>query len=186
MPTVAVIGGGVSGIGAAKVLKQNGYDVIIYERNSCPGGIWSIGYQDVQIQSYNFQYHYCDFSWPDTIPCTQHPTAKHVLQYLEATIQHYELNIKYNHTIISMEERNDGWIICISNQLGKILRKFDYVIVSSGLFTDGKYRPVFPGQDVSCFISILILFHIYLTLPYLYPISSPPSLPPSRYFKERY
>lgn len=146
--SVAVIGGGVSGIGAAKVLKQNGYDVIIYERNNCLGGIWSIGYQDVHIQSYDFQYHFSDYPWPPHIHSSAHPTAKQVLEYLSSTVEHFELTVKFNHTIISMEEKSDGWILCISNPLGKILRKFDYVIVSSGLFTEGKYRPVFPGQEV--------------------------------------
>jgi dimethylaniline monooxygenase (N-oxide forming) len=144
-------GGGVSGIGAAKVLKQNGYDVVIYERGNQLGGIWSIGYQDVNIQSYDFQYHYTDFPWPQEIICSSHPTPRQVRQYLEATIQYYDLKVKFNHTVISMEERGDGWILCVSHSLGKVLRKFDYVIVSSGLFTEGKYRPVFDGQEVRIF-----------------------------------
>lgn len=76
-------------------------------------------------------------------------------------VENYQIKVKLNHEIISMEERNDGWILCISNGLGKLLRKFDYVIVSSGLFTDGKFRPQFPGQEVIYFIFIFI-FNLYL------------------------
>jgi dimethylaniline monooxygenase (N-oxide forming) len=141
-------GGGVSGIGAAKVLKQNGYDVVVYERGNQLGGIWSIGYQDVNIQSFDFQYHYTDFPWPKDMICSPHPTPREVLHYLQATVEYYELNVRLNHTVISMEERSDGWILCVSHALGKMLKKFDYVIVSSGLFTEGKYRPVFEGQEV--------------------------------------
>jgi cation diffusion facilitator CzcD-associated flavoprotein CzcO len=47
---VAVIGSGVSGIGAAKVLAQCGYDVIIFERSNSLGGVWNGGYPDLQLQ----------------------------------------------------------------------------------------------------------------------------------------
>jgi cation diffusion facilitator CzcD-associated flavoprotein CzcO len=47
---VAVIGSGVSGIGAAKVLKQCGYDVTVYERSEWIGGVWCVGYPDLHLQ----------------------------------------------------------------------------------------------------------------------------------------
>lgn len=47
---VAVIGSGVSGIGAAKVLKQCGYDVTVFERSQWIGGVWCVGYPDLHLQ----------------------------------------------------------------------------------------------------------------------------------------
>lgn len=146
--SVAVIGAGVSGIGAAKTLKALGFDVTIYERSSSLGGIWNIGYQDLQIQSFDFQYHFSDLPWPKSIPCDSHPTSRQIVKYLEFAVAHYDLKVKYNYEIISMEERNQGWVLCISTSIGKLLKNFDYVIVSTGLFTDGKFRPLFPGQEV--------------------------------------
>lgn len=78
-------------------------------------------------------------------------------------VEYYDIKVKLNHEIISMEERNDGWIICIANSLGKLLRRFDYVIVSSGLFTDGKFRPQFPGQEV-LFINLLFIYFYFIIL----------------------
>jgi cation diffusion facilitator CzcD-associated flavoprotein CzcO len=47
---VAVIGSGVSGIAAAKILKQCGYDVTVYERSQWIGGVWCVGYPDLHLQ----------------------------------------------------------------------------------------------------------------------------------------
>lgn len=47
---VAIIGSGVSGIGAAKVLIQCGYDVTVFERSQWIGGVWCAGYPDLHIQ----------------------------------------------------------------------------------------------------------------------------------------
>lgn len=44
-----------------------------------------------------------------------------------------------------MEEREDGWLICVRNRIDTSLRFFDYVIVASGLYTEGKFRPQYPG-----------------------------------------
>ena len=41
MQTVAVIGAGTAGLIAAKVLLTDGFDVIIFEKRSTLGGIWS-------------------------------------------------------------------------------------------------------------------------------------------------
>lgn len=40
--SVAVIGAGISGILATKYLLQAGLDVIVFERNDKPGGVWLV------------------------------------------------------------------------------------------------------------------------------------------------
>jgi dimethylaniline monooxygenase (N-oxide forming) len=142
---VAVIGAGISGIGAAKVLKQKGYDVTIFEKSGWIGGVWSGGYQELHLQSHAPQYHFTDFPWP--FEPQRHPTCEEVMKYLNLAVVHYGLNIKLHHEVISMEERVDGWLVCFRNQIGSNLRFFDYVIISSGLFTEGKFRPHYPGED---------------------------------------
>ena len=39
--TVAIIGAGVSGLAAGKVLLEDGFDVTIFDRQNTLGGIWS-------------------------------------------------------------------------------------------------------------------------------------------------
>jgi dimethylaniline monooxygenase (N-oxide forming) len=69
------------------------------------------------------------------------------LQYLNFAVSHYGIKIKLEHEVISMEEREDGWLICVRGPIDTSLRFFDYVIVATGLFTEGKYRPQYPGED---------------------------------------
>lgn len=46
-----------------------------------------------------------------------------------------------------MEERDDGWLLCIRNPVDTSLRFYDYVIVATGLYTEGKFRPKYPGEE---------------------------------------
>jgi dimethylaniline monooxygenase (N-oxide forming) len=39
--TVAILGAGVSGLAAAKVLLEDGFDVTIFDRQKTVGGVWS-------------------------------------------------------------------------------------------------------------------------------------------------
>lgn len=39
--SVVIIGAGASGLVSAKVLVDDGFDVVIFERNNCLGGTWS-------------------------------------------------------------------------------------------------------------------------------------------------
>lgn len=56
---VAVIGAGMSGIGAAYRLKQDGHDVVIFERRSDFGGTWFVNrYPGCRLDTSNFIYSY--------------------------------------------------------------------------------------------------------------------------------
>jgi cation diffusion facilitator CzcD-associated flavoprotein CzcO len=50
--TVAIIGAGASGLAAAKVLLEDGFDVTIFDRQKTIGGIWSPdwAYADLHTQ----------------------------------------------------------------------------------------------------------------------------------------
>jgi dimethylaniline monooxygenase (N-oxide forming) len=51
--TVAILGAGVSGLAAAKVLLEDGFDVTIFDRQKTVGGIWSPdwAYADLHTQT---------------------------------------------------------------------------------------------------------------------------------------
>jgi dimethylaniline monooxygenase (N-oxide forming) len=50
---VAIIGAGVSGLAAGKVLLEDGFDVTIFDRQKTVGGIWSLdwAYADLHTQT---------------------------------------------------------------------------------------------------------------------------------------
>lgn len=144
--SVAVIGGGISGIGAAKVFQQNGFNVTIFEKKADVGGVWFGAYPNVHIQNTSKQYRFTDYPWSKDIGL--HPTGHQILEYLERSVSYYNLRIKLSHEVVSMEERADGWLLFIKRHHESILEHFDFVIIATGLFSDSKYKPRFPGQEI--------------------------------------
>jgi cation diffusion facilitator CzcD-associated flavoprotein CzcO len=99
-----------------------------------------------------------------------------VLQYLNFAVSHYGIQIKLEHEVISMEEREDGWLLCVRGPIDTSLRFFDYVIVATGLFTEGKYRPQYPGGSTPpppppIFLSFQLLFSF---CPFILLYAPPP------------
>ena len=67
---VAVIGGGVSGLAAAKAFDEKGHRVVGFERSADFGGVWDLSrsYPDVQTQSPKDLYCYTDHPMPADYP----------------------------------------------------------------------------------------------------------------------
>jgi len=144
--SVAVVGAGVAGIGCAKVLKQYGYEVVVYEKSSEIGGVWNTGYPLIPIQSFDFQYRFTDFECPFKV--SEHPTGEQVLKYLRLAAAYYQLDIRTSHSVISTREETNGWILCYEDDKGEYAERFfDYIVACTGLFTKGMYYPSLPGRD---------------------------------------
>ena len=67
---VAVIGGCVSGLAAAKAFDERGHRVVGFERIHDFGGVWKLSrsYPDVQTQSPSDLYCFTDHPMPDEYP----------------------------------------------------------------------------------------------------------------------
>ncbi len=48
---IGIVGAGVSGIGAGRLLSQAGFDCEIFEQGSQVGGIWTEGYHTFGLQT---------------------------------------------------------------------------------------------------------------------------------------
>ena len=142
---IAVIGGGISGIAAAKVLKQNGFAPVIFEKAEHPGGIWAIAYAGVRLQNIEKQYRLSDFPWP--FKPDFYPTSEQVLKYFHAVIEYFQLDLRLGHEITMLEERQNGWLVRHKNKDGMHEALFEYVVVATGQYTEGKRRPSFPGEE---------------------------------------
>ncbi len=82
--TVAVIGGGVSGLAAAKAFDERGHRVLGFERSHDFGGVWELSrsYPDVQTQSPKDLYRFTDLPMPDDYP--EWPKGPQVHAYVHA------------------------------------------------------------------------------------------------------
>ena len=149
--TVAVIGGGVAGIVAAKEAMQEGHEVVVYEQASCFGGVWN---SDDALSkrttgrtlssSSRYNSFFGDFpmndSREDTIANQTYPShysEADYREYLSQYTEHFDLVklFKFNTTVESTEPTRDNkWEVKVRHQDGSIQTYIhDFVIVSTGL-----------------------------------------------------
>ena len=107
---VAIIGGGVSGLAAAKAFDERGHRVTGFERSHDFGGVWELSrsYPGVQTQSPKDLYRFTDMAMPEEYP--QWPKGPQVHAYLHAYADKHQLGrlFQLNTNVISMERRADG------------------------------------------------------------------------------
>ena len=108
--TVAVIGGGVSGLAAAKAFSERGHRVLGFERAHDIGGVWesSRSYPDVQTQSPKDLYRFSDLPMPADYP--EWPKGPQVHAYLSAYARKHDLLrfFQLDTRVVSMARRSDG------------------------------------------------------------------------------
>ena len=86
---VAIIGGGISGLAAAKQMAW--LNPTVFEATSSIGGVWRhCSYRSTRLQTPRPDYEFSDFPWPDRTDPT-FPTYKEILDYLESYATHFDL-----------------------------------------------------------------------------------------------
>jgi dimethylaniline monooxygenase (N-oxide forming) len=88
---VCVIGAGIAGLVTAKVLRDDDFDVIVFDRSPTIGGVWapSRTYPGLRANNPRETYAFSDFPYPDT--ADDFPTAEQVRAYLDAYVEHFGL-----------------------------------------------------------------------------------------------
>jgi cation diffusion facilitator CzcD-associated flavoprotein CzcO len=148
---VAVIGGGVSGLAAAKAFKERGHEVHGFERSHDYGGVWELSrsYPGVQTQSPKELYCFTDHPMPADYP--EWPKGPQVHAYLHSYADKHGLKECYrlNTGVASMDRRADGrpgWTLTLETDDGTTTEDFDFVSVGTGQFSD-KNVITHPGQE---------------------------------------
>ena len=138
---VCVIGAGPSGITAAKNLKDEGMDVVVYDLGLDVGGNWvfteEIGHSSVfettHIISSKTLSEYEDFPMPSDYP--DYPSHKHLAKYFQDYAHHFDLYplIQFK-TLVKYCERNaDGtWKVITEKDGQEAVSQFDALAVCNG------------------------------------------------------
>ena len=147
--TVAVIGGGVSGLAAAKAFDERGHRVLGFERSHDFGGVWepSRSYPDVQTQSPKDLYCYTDHPMPEEYP--EWPKGPQVHAYLHSYAEKHKLGrlFRLNTDVREMNRRDGGgWVLSLEAAGAKWTEEVDFVAICTGQFSD-KNIITHPGQD---------------------------------------
>src|SRR6266481_5720258 len=83
---IAIVGAGIAGLAAAKVLTRRGFDVTVFDRTPDVGGVWSATrhYPGLRTQNSKMTYRFSDFPMPESFPMW--PQSAQMQDYLAAYV----------------------------------------------------------------------------------------------------
>jgi cation diffusion facilitator CzcD-associated flavoprotein CzcO len=150
---VAVIGAGVAGLTTAKVLKQAGHEVIVYDKTPDVGGVWSRTrrYPGLTTQSPKAQYSLSDFPMPRDYP--EWPTGSQVQAYLAAYASQFGLDqaLRLSTEVTAAVPVPDGGWAVTAASVGEAgggqsgTEHVDKLVVANGIFCEPA-MPHYPGE----------------------------------------
>ena len=147
---IAIIGAGVAGLSTARQLIAEGFDCVLFDRNSKIGGVWSDGYLNFGVQVQRELYEFPDWPLPQGTPdFTPGPIIQ---EYLQAYADHFEITprIRFITQITRLAETESaegGWDITVENTTGVDQEMFDRVVICIGLYSNLPNIPEFPGRE---------------------------------------
>ncbi|MBB3190982.1 flavin-containing monooxygenase [Halomonas cerina] len=152
-----IIGAGVAGLVSAKVLKQDGFRVTIFEKETTLGGVWarSRAYPGLGTNNPRETYVFSDFPYPKGT--AEFPSAQEVRDYLEAYVDRFQLrsDLCLATEVLSvsrrdLDEDSRGRFRVEACRVGGSTNPeghhFDFVVVCNGVLS-WPYIPSFPGSE---------------------------------------
>jgi len=150
LPRTAVIGAGISGLTAGKMLKDYGVPYTTFESSDRIGGNWAFGnpnghssaYRSLHIDTSRQRLCFKDFPMPESYPAFPHHSQ--IKAYLDDYAAAFGLleNIEFGNGVVHAARGADGgWDIV--DQAGDT-RRFDLLVVANGHHWDPR-RAEFPG-----------------------------------------
>lgn len=144
---IGIVGAGMSGMQAAFYLKQKGFTIKIFEKESNIGGVWRSNYYALRTQTPASLMKIPTFSFPDHLKNEEVLCRKKYFEYLETVSQKMNIcsEISFNSEVINIDYKNmnperDPLLITYNSKEGTKTEEFDAVILCQGRFH--KLRPL--------------------------------------------
>ncbi|XP_058512261.1 flavin-containing monooxygenase 5-like [Ochotona princeps] len=148
---IAVIGAGVSGLGAIKCCLEEGLEPVCFEKSNDIGGLWkykqttengSIGiYKSLTCNTSKEMMAFSDYPFPDHYPNYLHNTK--IMEYLRLYANHFHLleHIQFLSKVRSVRKSSDfatsgKWDVVVETDQEWKTYVFDGIMVCSGYYTD--------------------------------------------------
>ncbi|MFN3339160.1 MAG: flavin-containing monooxygenase [Dietzia sp.] len=163
IPTVAVIGAGISGLTTLKMLDDYGIGAVCFEASDRIGGNWafdnpngsSSAYRSLHIDTSKHQLSFRDFPMPEEFP--DFPHHSQIKQYLDDYAGAFDLlrSIEFENRVLHAERLEGGGWELTTERTGT--RRFDALVVGNGHHWDPRFGD-FPGE----FTGEMIHSHAYV------------------------
>lgn len=154
--TIAIIGGGPTGLGVARELVEGGVNVEIFEAESDFGGVWNSdgasgrAYPSLHLISPKFNTQIPDFPMPEDYP--PYPNHKQMLAYLRDFARKSSLyeRARFNAPVTHLTPQSGGWRLKTAAGHDQL---YPLVLVCNGLqrvphMPDPAYPGTFTGEVV--------------------------------------
>src|SRR4029434_1402273 len=151
MKRVCVIGAGLAGLAAAKVLKQDGFEIMVFEKEPELGGVWAASrtYPGLRANNSRESYAFSDFPYPDT--ADDFPTAEQIRGYLNAYTDRFGLRslVCLSTAVVSVSRPATQTFppLVRPPSGGEMTLGLDFVVVCNGVFSE-PHVPRFEGQEL--------------------------------------
>ena len=162
-PTVAVIGAGISGLTASKMLADYGLDFTTFESSDRVGGNWAFGnpnghssaYRSLHIDTSKHQLSFKDFPMPEDYPDFPHHTQ--IKDYLDAYADAFDIRrrIEFENGVLTARPVPGGGWELDTARTGT--RRFDRLVVANGHHWDPRLADK-PGE----FTGLTMHSHAYI------------------------
>ncbi|GKC19286.1 probable flavin-containing monooxygenase 1, partial [Tanacetum coccineum] len=164
---IGIIGGGISGLAAAKQLSK--HDPIVFEATDSIGGVWKhCSFRTTKLQTPRCDYQFSDYPWPQTHDdhnsTDRFPSYVEILDYLDSYANHFDLFkfINFNSKVTEIRFVGDQdtmayqsltsgkpvWEVAVRNTKSDTIQwyAFEFVVVCSGKYGDIPIIPKFPTK----------------------------------------
>jgi dimethylaniline monooxygenase (N-oxide forming) len=135
---VAVIGAGIVRLVTAKVLRDDGFDVVVVEKVCALGGVWieSRTYPGLRTNNSRDTYGFTDH--PYSSSADLFPTAEQVREYLASYVQRFGLEplLRLSAEVVKVSHQSAGFEVETRSPEGLTSWPCDFVVVCAGVFSE--------------------------------------------------
>lgn len=150
MERVAVIGAGVAGLVSAKVLKQDGFNVTVFEKDTDVGGVWAVSRAYPGLRTNNPAPTYAFSDLPHAEDADEFPTAGQLRAYFSAYVDRFGLrpHLRLGTEVASVAREADatGFRLTVRDGPREHAERFDRVVVANGVLSM-PHVPELPGAE---------------------------------------
>lgn len=158
---VAIVGAGTSGVVCAKVMRQRGLQVQVFEKGSYLGGLWRFGndngmssiYRSLHINTSKRMMQLSDFPMPAHM--AEYPSHTEIMEYFDSYVAHFDVRpcIRFQTEVVSIAKGDNGlWCLTLRDGRGQgpegaqtWQQWFAHVVVANGHHWDPRMAE-FPGH----------------------------------------
>ncbi|KAL2250996.1 probable flavin-containing monooxygenase 1 [Sesamum indicum] len=160
---IGIIGGGISGIAAAKQLSK--FEPVVFEATDSIGGVWKhCSYRSTKLQTPRCDYEFSDFPWTQR-DNTSFPSYQEILDYLYSYATYFDVLkfVKFNSKVVEIRYIGDSesaaraeygsllpdrpvWEVGVQTTQSETIQwyAFEFVVICTGKYGDIPAIPKFP------------------------------------------